>query len=200
MAGSLRARGGAVHVADFGEDQARAPVGEPAGAGWGDGDAGFQAAGALGGSVVLAWAAVLAADTNTQWGLTDITKHWAGRGGQHVVSLPWVIVGLGGLIGVVTAIWGWGKIRTLRRRPGGMLIYLRLALSLGMTFGQTTLLIRIARRQELPSPLTLLLASDTLAHHGRKFAATRPAKARPSVRQRLAEIGRLVFEGEGQRG
>ncbi|MFP4145268.1 MAG: HEAT repeat domain-containing protein [Phycisphaeraceae bacterium] len=76
-----------------------------------------------------------------------------------------LLVGIGGL-----ALWRWW--RQPGPRPGR--VFREVASSAGLGWRQRRLLVRIAREQGLPTPLTLMLSSRTLSVHARAYVARRP--------------------------
>lgn len=89
-------------------------------------------------------------------------------------------------------LWAW---RWWRARPGAsaLLTYLRLAGLARLSWGEAALLWRIARQQELPTPITLLVSRSTLGRHARAYAR-QPGVDRAAVLRRAASLRRRLFE------
>lgn len=99
-----------------------------------------------------------------------------------------------GLITVLLAVWGMRRYRAEQLEAAPLMTFRRIAVKLDLSLSQQWLLVRIARQQALPSPLTMLLSPATFAHH----AALYLEHARPSRRHReritLNAIARLLFD------
>jgi hypothetical protein len=98
-----------------------------------------------------------------------------------------------GLIVLMLAIWGWkyNQQRHLRSTP--MAIFHRIAGHLHLNLQQQWLLLRIARQQTLPSPLTLMLSSATLEHHASQYAKQMPQRRRSEFNARITAIRSTLF-------
>jgi len=85
--------------------------------------------------------------------------------------------------------------RHLRSRP--MQTFNHLAAELGMTLADQWLLVRIARAENLPSPLTLLLSHATLHHHAHSYAQRLSPRRRARIRRTLHALTETLF-GEAE--
>ncbi len=126
----------------------------------------------------------------TKASLSEISRH-AVQGGDT----PWGVIVAGlGLAAAIAA--GVSLHRRFRAGPDALAprsAFLRYAGRFDLGWRDRWLLWRIARSAKLPTPLTLLVASGTLYHHGRQYAAGLPARRRQSVHRRLGAIQRAVF-------
>ncbi len=78
--------------------------------------------------------------------------------------------------------------------PGPSLQLFRdLSRELSLTLRDRWLLIRIARQQSLPTPLTLFVSPRTLRHHAVAYAQSLPAYRRRRLIARVATLRRQVF-------
>ena len=99
-----------------------------------------------------------------------------------------------GLMLLLASIWGWRwhQRRHLRSEP--MIVFHQLAGQMGLSLRQQWLLVRIAHRQALPTPLTLMLSSATLRHHAGRFAQALAPSRRPALQAKVDVIARLLFD------
>jgi hypothetical protein len=108
----------------------------------------------------------------------------------------WMLILAGALVALFIAMRAlrWARERRLRSRP--MRVFHHLAGELGLRLADQWLLVRIARQQALPSPLTLILSSSTLRHHGERFALTLKPRRQAQVMLHVTGIDGTLF-GEG---
>jgi len=99
-----------------------------------------------------------------------------------------------GLLLLLTAAWGWQRYKQRHLRSEPMLTFHQMATAMGLSLKQQWLLVRIARRQMLPTPLTLMLSSATLGHHAQQFADLTPPRHREAINNDVNAITRLLFE------
>ncbi len=120
----------------------------------------------------------------------QIAEHWDG---QAVLPLPWVLIGMGLLLlllsGLSLAHW-W---RRRDSRPAPWRVFCRVSHELGLEWSQRWLLWRIARRQGLPTPLALLISPGTLTHHAEAYAAACGARRARAVRDRAQRMCVTLF-------
>jgi len=120
----------------------------------------------------------------------QLAEHWDG---QAVLPLPWVLIALALLLlllsGLSVAHW-W---RRRDSRPAPWRVFRRVTDELGLEWSQRWLLWRIARRQELPTPLTLLISPGTLTHHAEAYAAACGARRAEAVRDRVQRLCVTLF-------
>lgn len=124
---------------------------------------------------------------------TEIFEQWKLESGPLFSPAP-ILVAAGVLLVVIAAM----RIVQLRRRhqlrQGVMSIFHHVATQAGLDLQTQWLLVRIARHQSLPSPLTLLVCDATLQHHGRAFLQTLSPARRRRPADRLARLRRLLWE------
>lgn len=92
---------------------------------------------------------------------------------------------VGGVLLVASSVRAYHH-RDRRSRP--LLVFMHLARVLPLSWSDQWLLWRIARFQQLPSPLTLMLSPATLRHHALTYAADLPGAARLSTMMRIRAI------------
>lgn len=113
------------------------------------------------------------------------------RGGEVRWSVLVAAAGL--LITLAVAVSLHRRLTGDPNDPATGQAFLAYARSLGLNWQQTLLLVRIARAAKLPTPLTLLVASGTLYHHGRQFAAGFSMARRERIHRTLSAIHRQAF-------
>ncbi len=108
----------------------------------------------------------------------------------------WLLV----LMGLVTAIISIVAYISLKRSgkqiTPAFVVYLQLARELGLSWRQALTLYRIARQQDLTSPITLLLAPATFQAHARAYLQTRPPFQHAPLHRRLQAIQQHVFQAD----
>ncbi len=125
----------------------------------------------------------------------EMSQYWGSS--QHV-SWEWLFIGVGAILVMMSLlslrIW-W---QTRNERPAPLLAFLQVCAAIDLPWGDRLFLWRIARRERLASPLTLLLSPATLRHHGRSYA-TGVGLANPAGRlRRVASLRRRLFgDAEG---
>ena len=116
--------------------------------------------------------------------LHAIRHHW----GDLLVPLTWA----GSVAAVAAAVLGavalqhW--LRKRGREPQPVAVFHAVARRLGLSWAEQWLLLRIARAQALPSPLTLLLSRRTLRVHAGRWAAELPVSRRRGVLRRVRRV------------
>lgn len=112
-------------------------------------------------------------------------------------DLPWelVVVGIGMVLASIAAI---SLFRWWQRRhddPTPLMLFSAIARKAGLSWGERILLWRIARSEELPTPIALLLARGTLTHYATRFARKQSPRTRERVLSRVNQLkGRLFGE------
>lgn len=119
-----------------------------------------------------------------------ISENW---GGDAMAPLRWIVVAAGLLMLALGAVllWRWWRTRHLRSQP--LVVFNQVAQAAGLGVSERWLLLRIARQQALPTPLTLLLSGRTLRVHGRGYVQAQPPWRRAMKMQRIASIRRRLF-------
>ncbi len=108
--------------------------------------------------------------------LNESMNQWGG----DLLDVRWIFFALSVLVLVMAGIYIY---RRVHRAPGDaapLITFNDVAGRLGLSWRGRWLLIRIARQQQLPTPLALLLAPGTLSHHTKRYAAA----MQPGRRQR----------------
>jgi len=98
-----------------------------------------------------------------------------------------------GLLLLLAAAWGWQRHKQRHLRSEPMLTFHQIAATMGLSLKQQWLLVRIARSEELPTPLTLMLSSATLSHHARRFAESTGPRRHPTTGNEVVSIARVLF-------
>ena len=118
--------------------------------------------------------------------------------GAHALEgadVAWgALLAAAGLIVVVVALGGlhrWWPHRHDAPPPWSAFLLVTRRLELG--WSDRLLLWRISRANGLPTPLTLLMASGTLYHHGRQYTAGFSVERRRSTLRRISAIQRAAF-------
>lgn len=95
---------------------------------------------------------------------------------------------------VLVGCWRSGQFRRLR--PTSLRIFNQVIQGLGLARSEISLLVCIARQQQLPSPLTLVLSAATLDHHVRAYAQSIAAdsRRRGQVENQIRHIKQVLFD------
>lgn len=119
-----------------------------------------------------------------------VSEHW---GDDAAAPLQWMLVALGVLLILlaVLLVVRWWRQRHQHSHP--WLVFHRIAGVAELSLRDRLLLMRVARQQGLPTPLTLLLSGRTLRVHGRGFVKAQAPWRRAALMQRIASIRRHVF-------
>ena len=104
-----------------------------------------------------------------------------------------VLVALG-LVLLLASIWGWRwhQRRHLRSEP--IRVFHQVASQVGMSLKQQWLLVRIARQQHLPTPLTLMLSGKTLEHHAQAYLQAASDRRRDALKGQIHAVVALLFD------
>ncbi|MCC7147025.1 MAG: hypothetical protein IT443_11320 [Phycisphaeraceae bacterium] len=111
-----------------------------------------------------------------------------------VFDPTWVILGIGaiGLILLLVQLVRLFRIRHLHPLP--IWTFIRLATSWGIRFADQWLLIRLATRERLPSPLTLVISPTTFRHHALHACQTEPQNQRNRFLLRIQLAQQRIFD------
>ena len=114
---------------------------------------------------------------------------------SHELAAPgWLIALLVALLlGVLLVMWLRNRDRS-RQRVAPMNLFRQAAGHVGLGLSEQTLLIRIARHEQLPSALVLMLSPDTLTHHARRYVESMPPGRRASISRKVQAIGEFLFD------
>ncbi|MCC7409119.1 MAG: hypothetical protein IT442_13715 [Phycisphaeraceae bacterium] len=114
-------------------------------------------------------------------------------GGEPLLDGRWAVVLL--LAAFLLALglhWvGERGRRVTLPRPGWT--FVRVSIRLGISPWDQWLLSRIAQAERLPTPLTLLVSSSTLRHHGRRYLKRLPVSEREGSARRIVRMERKIF-------
>jgi hypothetical protein len=115
------------------------------------------------------------------------------------MNWSWIAVAGTGVALILLGLWLWQRSRSRHLRTAPILTFRRVAAALGLGLSDQLMLIRIARHEVLPSPLTLVLSPATLAHHATHYTEHLSAPQRPDVLSRVANLSKALF-GETDAG
>ncbi|MGB0766389.1 MAG: hypothetical protein ACPGYV_01620 [Phycisphaeraceae bacterium] len=114
------------------------------------------------------------------------------KGFRH--ELPWelLLVGVGATLTAIVVV-------SLRRRwlkrqenPSPFVLFSAIARKAGLNWKDRLLLVRIAKANRLPTPITLLLARGALRHYAEAYLRRRGKNADPKINSRLKHIETLL--------
>ena len=120
----------------------------------------------------------------------DISRHLSG---QQMIPVQWIMVAAGLLLLLISSLSLYRLWRTRDQRSTPLLVFHRLAKQFGLSLRDQWLLYRIARQQTLPTPLTLMLARDTLEHHARAYAQGHTSARAQTLSQHIDTIAHTLF-------
>lgn len=124
--------------------------------------------------------------------LSEVSRH-VNDGIEH--DLPWelLLVGLGLILITITAV-------SLRRwwlsrqdDPSPLVVYSAIARKAGLSWSDRLVLWRIARANDLPTPIALLLARGALRHYTHQFARRLGPRSAERLRARITRIESDLF-------
>ena len=138
------------------------------------------------------------------YGPPNLPDSWAEQvmqsfGDGWVLPPGWVFICVLGIAALLFGLWGWQRRQRRAADPDALDVYDDIARRIRLPHADRSLLVNIAAHQKLPSPLTLLLSSATLTHHGRYYVESLPAWRQPAVRARLSGVRRYVFARDGKK-
>ncbi|MFA9477693.1 hypothetical protein ACERK3_05225 [Phycisphaerales bacterium AB-hyl4] len=122
--------------------------------------------------------------------LRAVRDHW----GDSTISVGWVILSGSVLLFILAIVWVWNWWKQRNEQPRPWWVFYRTASHMGLTLREQWLLVRIARHERLPSPLTLMLSRRTLGHHARQYLARRSQHRRAAIIRRLLAIRSALFD------
>ena len=125
-------------------------------------------------------------------------RHWTDglrEGFLHsdVLAIGQMIALLALVGAIVAGLWLWKRHRQNDLLNSPLVLFHEMAQQLGLDLKAQWLLTRIARRESLPTPLTLLLSTQTLAHHAGRYAQALPARRREQVLSQVRTIQSVMF-------
>lgn len=138
------------------------------------------------------------------YGPPNLPDSWAEQviqnfGDGWLLPPGWVFVAVAGVVALLFGLWGWQRRNRRATDPDAMDVYGDIARRIRLPHADRRLLAKVAMQQKLPSPITLLLSSTTLAHHGRYYVESLPAWRQPAVRARLSSVRRYLFARDGKK-
>ena len=119
-----------------------------------------------------------------------IKNHWSGAQMPPTIFIVIAIVLL--MMLAVVWYWKWQNTRYLRSEP--ILTFRYIAKEVGLTMREQVLLIRIAHRLGLASPLTLILSQGTLEHHVELYARQKHPMRQKQVYSQAKKLSKRLFE------
>lgn len=124
--------------------------------------------------------------------LREVQYHFSG---DSMIPIEWIVVATGLVLLVIGAmsLYRWWKTRHLRSNP--MLVYYQIGVGLDLSLSDLWLLYRIARREHLPTPLTLMMSPNTLHHHAERYVERMSPGRAEVITRHVARISRTVFGG-----
>jgi len=120
----------------------------------------------------------------------EFTKHWSG---SELLDMTGIAVVAVGLVCVAGAWVAWRRYRTRDQRSHPGAVFRHIARRVGLGWFDRRLLTSIAREQQLPSPITLLLSSATFSHHADAHAQDMPTARAARFHARCARLKRSLF-------
>ena len=129
--------------------------------------------------------------------LVEVSKNASSDG---LIPIHWLLIAVGGIIVLLCglSIANWWKHRDEHFHP--LLVFSATAGQVGLGYRYQWALLRIAHRQSLGSPLTLMLSPGTFDHHAKAYLETCLAFRRESVRRQLNQIRAHLFDDSPAHG
>ena len=112
---------------------------------------------------------------------------------DSVIPVELLIAAIGLLLIVVALISAFRFWKSRHDNPHPLLVFHRLAKTAQLTLREQWLLYRIARRQALPSPITLLVSPRTLRLHANAYARGLNENAAKRCDQVVAALSQHLF-------
>ena len=120
----------------------------------------------------------------------NLVDHWSSH---RLLSLRFILVFLMMLLVLLCGLRIWHLYRNRHARQQPIASFVSVARLLGLDWPQQWILIRIARHQGLPSPLTLLLSAATLRHHAQRYVKSIVRYRRAKVSDCVSSVQRILF-------
>jgi hypothetical protein len=120
---------------------------------------------------------------------SQISENFTSR---ELISPHWLLIAVGAMLLLLSAlsIARWWKHRNEYARP--LRVFMAAANMAGLGYADRWLLLLIARRRSLESPLTLILSPGTFDHHNKAYLDGRRWR-REAVRRRSQSIRESLF-------
>lgn len=113
--------------------------------------------------------------------------------GQTYAAVRWVLLIAAIALLFILARQVFITSRRLKLKSRPMQIFNRLAGEMGVSLADQWLLMRIAKHEQLPTPITLMLSSATLRHHTDHYMKTLAGRRRDKVMAQVAGISAALF-------
>jgi hypothetical protein len=116
--------------------------------------------------------------------------------GNEEVEFKFWLLGLmvGSVVLLLGFMWWRNKVKSEQQADSHAGEFRRLATVLNLSKPDRTLLVRIARTNQLPTPITLLLSPGTLIHCAQAHARSLSAVKSAVVKQQIKRIGDAAFD------
>ena len=118
--------------------------------------------------------------------------------GKHLMPAWSFFIVAAVLVLVITGLWLWRRYQAGQLRSSPVMIFHHIARRRGLSLADQWLLIRIARHQALPTPLTLLLSPQTLRRHAHLYLLDLGPTGRGKVHHRIEALVQSLFGEERQ--
>ncbi|MEE9211554.1 MAG: hypothetical protein V3U29_02770 [Phycisphaeraceae bacterium] len=116
--------------------------------------------------------------------------------GSVLFPPQYFFLGAAVLLLVIAALWLGKRHQQRHLRPRPLATFNQIAAAMGLSLNDRWLLIRIARHQDLPSPLTLILSSPTLHHYAQCYTQAIHPVRRHAVANHVTAIGQRLFDAD----
>jgi len=123
--------------------------------------------------------------------VNHLVEHWHS---DRLLAPALISGGVGCLLLSLACLKSWKLHRSRHEREHPMAVFWRMAGFAGLGWVHRILLVRIARHQRLPSPVTLLVSCHTLHHFADRYVQTIAPRRRSRVMSRVADIRRRIAE------
>lgn len=112
-------------------------------------------------------------------------KHWHS---DDLVDTNLLLVAACILFGILLIMYSMRTFKQRKHSAHPLTTFNVIAAELKLSMSEKWLLVRIARQQDLPTPLALLLSPATLRHHALRFASDLGPAGKQKVLFRIREI------------
>ena len=112
---------------------------------------------------------------------------------NSLVSLKWLLVIAVVILAGAGIWWGVRLLGRLRHHVRPLVVFFGIAMRLELTWPQSVWLLRVAHRQGLSTPLTLLLSRTTLEHYAMAYGTKLTGQAARQSAEHLHAIRGHLF-------
>ena len=123
----------------------------------------------------------------------ELQRISASRSTGSAISVFWALAILGLVLVLISSIALIQWYRTRNQRPQPLRLFRQIASSIGLNISDQLLLWQIARKCQLPSPLTLLLSDNTLQYYAESYAHSLPGDRNKRILARIRTIRQYLF-------